>query len=153
MKPQFVVAVCVLLLASLAAGQRLPQNASPENYKLLFTPDLSKSTFTGEETIRVRLVKPVPEIVLNSADIEIQEASITSGGESQNAVVTYDKEKEMVTLAVQKPLPAGTAAVHIKYSGILNSEMRGFYIGKDDQGRKYAATQFEATDARRAFRC
>ena len=29
--------------------------------------------------------------------------------------------------------------------------MRGFYLGKDDQGRKYAATQFEATDARRAF--
>ena len=29
--------------------------------------------------------------------------------------------------------------------------MRGFYLGKDDQGRKYAATQFESTDARRAF--
>ena len=29
--------------------------------------------------------------------------------------------------------------------------MRGFYIGKDDQGRKYAATQLEDTDARRAF--
>src|SRR6202162_4086747 len=29
--------------------------------------------------------------------------------------------------------------------------MRGLYIGKDDQGRKYAASQFESTDARRAF--
>ena len=29
--------------------------------------------------------------------------------------------------------------------------MRGLYLGKDDHGRKYAATQFEATDARRAF--
>ena len=29
--------------------------------------------------------------------------------------------------------------------------MRGFYLGKDDQGRKYAATQFESTDARRAY--
>ena len=29
--------------------------------------------------------------------------------------------------------------------------MRGLYLGKDDQGRKYAASQFEATDARRAF--
>ena len=29
--------------------------------------------------------------------------------------------------------------------------MRGLYLGKDDKGRKYAASQFEATDARRAF--
>src|SRR6204780_4795714 len=57
----------------------------------------------------------------------------------------------MVVLAVEKPLPAGPATVHITYTGILNSEMRGLYLGKDDQGRKYAATQFEATDARRAF--
>ncbi len=54
-------------------------------------------------------------------------------------------------LTVEKPLAAGPATVHITYTGILNDEMRGLYLGKDDQGRKYAASQFEATDARRAF--
>ena len=57
----------------------------------------------------------------------------------------------MVVLSVEKPLAAGPATIHITYSGILNDEMRGLYLGKDDQGRKYAASQFEATDARRAF--
>src|ERR1700689_3950667 len=57
----------------------------------------------------------------------------------------------MVVRAVEKPLAAGPATIHITYAGILNDEMRGLYLGKDDQGRKYAATQFEATDARRAF--
>ena len=33
----------------------------------------------------------------------------------------------------------------------MNDELRGFYLGKDESGRKYAVTQFEATDARRAF--
>ena len=77
--------------------------------------------------------------------------TITSGSATQKAKVTPEKEKEMVVLSVEKPLAAGPATVHITYTGILNSEMRGFYLGKDDQGRKYAATQFEATDARRAF--
>jgi aminopeptidase N/puromycin-sensitive aminopeptidase len=45
----------------------------------------------------------------------------------------------------------GPATIHITYTGILNSEMRGLYLGKDDQGRRYAASQFESTDARRAF--
>ena len=57
----------------------------------------------------------------------------------------------MVVLSVEKALAPGSATIHIRYSGILNDEMRGFYIGKDDHGRKYAATQFESTDARRAF--
>ena len=57
----------------------------------------------------------------------------------------------MASLAVDKPLPAGPATIQIRYRGILNDELRGFYIGKDDRGRKYAATQLEDTDARRAF--
>src|SRR5277367_3869808 len=142
---------CVLLLISVAGAQRLPQIAIPENYKLSFTPDLNKGNFAGDETIQVNLLKSTSQIVLNSADIDFSEASITSGGTTQKATVTFDKEKEMVTLTVESALAVGPATVHVRYTGILNSEMRGFYMGKDDQGRKYAATQFESTDARRAF--
>jgi aminopeptidase N len=151
MKRTFWLFTYVLLMVSVAGAQRLPQGATPENYKLIFTPDLNKGTFAGDEMIQVNLSQPASQIVLNSADIDFQEASITSGGATQKATVAFDKEKEMVTLAVQNPLAAGLATIHIQYTGILNSEMRGFYMGKDDQGRKYAATQFESTDARRAF--
>jgi aminopeptidase N/puromycin-sensitive aminopeptidase len=136
---------------SSATAQRLPEVAVPENYKLMFTPDLEKATFEGDETITIRVTKPTSEITLNAADITFTEVSITSGASTQKAKVTPEKDKEMVVLTVEKPLAAGPASIHITYTGILNDEMRGFYLGKDDQGRKYAATQFEATDARRAF--
>jgi aminopeptidase N/puromycin-sensitive aminopeptidase len=135
----------------MAMAQRLPDVAAPENYKLTFTPDLEKATFEGDETISIRVEKSTSQITLNAADIDFHEVSITSGGASQNAKVTPDKDKEMVVLSVEKPITAGPATIHITYSGILNSEMRGLYIGKDDHGRKYAASQFESTDARRAF--
>lgn len=140
-----------VLTISIAAAQRLPEVARPENYKLILTPDLEKATFEGDETISIRVLTPGSEITLNSADIEFHEVSITAGGVTQKAKVTPEKDKEMVVLAVAKPLAAGPATVHITYSGTLNSEMRGFYLGKDDHGRKYAATQLAATDARRAF--
>jgi len=151
MKRIFAVITFLVLTVSLAAAQRLPEVARPENYRLVFTPDLEKATFEGDETISIQVLKPTSEITLNAADITFHDVSITSGGATQTAKVTLEKEKEMVVLAVEKPLAAGPATVHITYSGILNNEMRGLYLGKDDQGRKYAATQFEATDARRAF--
>jgi aminopeptidase N len=149
---RILAAVTFLVLTfSLAAAQRLPEVARPENYKLTFTPDLEKAKFEGDETIVIRVLKPTSEITLNAAEIDFHEASITSAGATQKAKVSPEKEKEMVVLAVEKPLAAGPATIHITYTGILNSEMRGLYLGKDDQGRKYAASQFEATDARRAF--
>jgi aminopeptidase N len=151
MKRILAILTFALTTLSLAAAQRLPEVAAPENYKLFFTPDLDKATFEGDETISIRVLKPASEITLNAVDIGFHEVTITSGESTQKAKVTPDKDKEMVVLAVEKPLAAGPATVHITYAGILNSEMRGFYLGKDDQGSKYAATQFEATDARRAF--
>lgn len=143
--------VCAAI--SLAAGQRLPHDAVPENYKLIFTPNLEQATFEGDATITVRILTPTSEITLNAVDIDFHEVTITGGEVTQKATVTPQKESEMVVLAVEKPLAVGMATLHITYTGILNNEMRGFYLGKDDQGRKYAATQFEATDARRAFPC
>ncbi len=143
--------VFVLATFSMAIAQRLPDVATPENYKLTFSPDLEKATFNGDETISIRVLKSTSQITLNAADIDFHEVSITSGRATQKATATPDKDKEMVVLSVDKPLSAGAATIHITYSGILNSEMRGLYIGKDDHGRKYAASQFESTDARRAF--
>jgi len=136
---------------SLANAQRLPSIARPDNYKLTFTPDLENARFDGDETISIQILKPTSEIMLNAADIRFHDVTITSSAGTQRATVREEKRNEMVALAVEKPLAAGPAKIHITYTGILNNEMRGLYLGKDDQGRRYAATQFEATDARRAF--
>ncbi|MFZ0309487.1 MAG: M1 family metallopeptidase [Candidatus Sulfotelmatobacter sp.] len=151
MKRILAVLICVLAAFSVAGAQRLPEVARPENYKLTFTPNLETATFEGDETISIRVLKPTSEITLNAADIDIHEATITSGGTTQKVSGTCDKEKEEALLTVERPLAPGAATIHITYAGKLNDEMRGLYLGKDDQGRKYAASQFEATDARRAF--
>src|SRR5262249_46745821 len=138
-------------LCALGAGaQRLPGNVKPESYELTFTPNLEKATFGGDEVIRVRLEKPAKTITLNSAEIEFQEASVRAGGETQKTEVSTDEAKEMATLTVAKEIPAGVAEIRIKFTGILNDKLRGFYLSETKK-RKYAVTQFEATDARRAF--
>jgi aminopeptidase N/puromycin-sensitive aminopeptidase len=73
-------------------------------------------------------------------------------GGAQAAVVTLDAAKEQATLTFARALPAGEVTLEIAYTGILNDKLRGFYLSRS-KTRSYGVTQFEATDARRAFPC
>jgi aminopeptidase N len=142
---------CLFVLPFPAArAQRLSGDALPTHYDLTLTPDLKTATFSGVETIDVVLSSASKSITLNSLEIEYQKVTVTAAGKSQTATVTSDKEKEQTTFTVPDEIPAGRATLHIRYTGILNNELRGFYLSKTKR-RNYAVTQFESTDARRAF--
>jgi puromycin-sensitive aminopeptidase len=147
----FLFFACALVTAPWpAAAQRLPDTVVPERYTLWFAPDLDKETFRGRESIAVRLTTPARTITLHAAEITFDEATITTGGRSQTAKVSLDATGETATLTVPEELPAGAATIRITYTGILNDKLRGFYLSRAN-GRKYAVSQMEATDARRAF--
>lgn len=150
MKRLILLAVCGLFATSGVWAQRLPENVVPDSYDLKFEPELGSATFKGDETIHVHLLKPATSIVLNSAEIEFKEAAIGSADFKQVAAVTTDEKNETATIAVPSTVPAGPAEIHIRFTGILNDKLRGFYLSQTSR-RRYAVTQFEATDARRAF--
>jgi aminopeptidase N len=150
MKRLVVMAVLSLLASLGALAQRLPDNVVPDSYDLKFEPDLASATFTGDETIHVHLLKGATSIVLNSAEIEFKEVWIGSADFKQAASVTKDEKNETATFTVPSMVPAGPAEIHIRFTGILNDKLRGFYLSQTAR-RRYAVTQFEATDARRAF--
>ena len=139
------------LTAPFAMAQRLPTVVHPERYTLALTPDLKAATFAGTETINLSLDKPSKTITLNSAEITIVSATadgVTAGG--HGASVSYDIAKEQATFTFPEILAAGPHRLDLSYSGILNDKLRGFYLSKT-KARNYAVTQFEPTDARRAF--
>jgi aminopeptidase N len=145
--------LCLLgALTVISHAQRLPQTAVPDHYDIHLTTDFSTDTFQGEVTIAVRLPQPRSSITLNAAEIEFLETTIAAGGSTQPATVTLDPNQETATLTVPASLPAGPATIAIRYTGHLNDKLRGFYLSRANN-RKYAVTQMEPTDARRAFPC
>ena len=148
-------AVTIVVFSLIAAGcmadaQRLPQTVHPDHYSLTLTPDLKAATFTGVETIDVTLAEPANSISLNSAEIAFQTVTVSAGGKEQTGTVSLNNEKEQATITVPSSIAAGKAKLSIAYTGILNDKLRGFYLSKTSK-RNYAVTQFESTDARRAF--
>jgi len=142
----------VLLFTAVVEAQRLPAGVIPEHYQLTFTPDLPNATFSGDEFIDIRLLKPTATITLNAAEIKFGTATIESHGTTVTAKVTTDEDREQANIIASSPIAAGPARLHIVFTGILNNKLRGFYLSETSK-RRYAVTQFEPTDARRAFPC
>jgi len=149
--PRRLLAVLILLIATVpASAQRLSGDVVPERYDLWFAPDFETDTFRGRTTIVVDVLKATTDVTLHAAELTFVDVTIESGGQAQDADVAFDLDAETATLHVPNTLETGPATIQIIYTGILNDRLRGFYLSETN-GRKYAVTQLEATDARRAF--
>lgn len=148
--PALLLVALAALLPRSAEAQRLPATVQPEHYDLAFDVNLAEARFSGAETIHVRLVTPSRRIVLHALELEFERVEVVAHGETQTASVTPQPTTETVALSVPRTVPAGPAEIRVRYRGRLNDKLRGFYLSTANH-RRYAVTQFESTDARRAF--
>ncbi len=137
---------------------RLPRYVLPVRYELRLEPDLAHAAFHGHVTIAVTVVRPTDVIIFNSLELTIENAVVEdAAGGRQPASIALDEPLQRCRLTVAQPLAPGQWRLQIEFRGTLNDKLRGFYRStyKDRNGstQTLAATQFEATDARRAFPC
>ena len=116
-------------LENMAERVLLPSNVTPTHYTLEITPDLVGFTFDVTEDITIAVHEDnVTEISLHSREINIHSATFTSGSVSLEAVgIAYDLKYNVVKLTFESSFPVGTANLNLKFTGILNNDMAGFY--------------------------
>jgi puromycin-sensitive aminopeptidase len=137
---------------------RLSPTAIPKSYDLEIKPNLDDFTFEGTVSITLQVPTPTSVIELNAKDLTVTSASVRGGdGNEQVLQVAHDNEHEILTLQASTVIDAGTTVVDIAFSGELKDDLAGFYRSsyQDASGetRYIATTQFESTDARKAFPC
>ena len=90
--------------------------------------------------------------------MKISKAFWQSGGTKQEPKsINVDAKTETVQLLFEPSLKPSNGTLTFEFTGTLNDKMKGFYRSKyrgpNGEDRYNAVTQFEATDARRAFPC
>lgn len=144
----------------------LPKGLKPVNYNLkIYAIDNDALTFAGTVVIHYTVSAPTTAIHLNARDLTIKDAQVATFSTKTETVIdvtsiTYDKATEVATLALATPIDEAVTKVlvTVNYSGVIQTNMAGFYRSKYKEASSgkdtlMLSTQFEATDARRAFPC
>jgi puromycin-sensitive aminopeptidase len=128
---------------------RLSKQVLPRRYALRMELDLETWRFRGTVEIALEIAAPTDTVTMHALDLDLHEARLTDG---RSARIVVHPQAEAVSLLFPTPLAAGAATLRIAFAGTILEKLRGLYRSVKD-GARYAATQFEAADARRAFPC
>jgi aminopeptidase N len=130
-------------------------SVKPNHYKIHLEPDLERFTFEGSVEIYLDAPEPTGAVSLNVLDLALWDCRVLLGGELKACAFSVDPQREMVTIALPEKMQ-GDIALSIVYTGKINNKLAGFYRSRyvaDGKERFMAVTQFEESDARRAFPC
>jgi len=139
----------------------LPKAVSPRHYTLFLSPDLEKFTFSGTVAVKLDVLEDTRVVVCHANEVVVSKTTVaTAAGVVEATSIEHDSHDSAQTVACTFPvtLRAGTqAVVEYTFTGVLNDKMAGFYrssyVTPQGETRYMAVTQFESTDARRAFPC
>jgi len=127
----------------------------PLNYTIRIEPDLADFTFSGKAGVHLTAQKPVREVLLNILDLTILQCRVKTA--DREFTCTYQTDTDRETLCIFLPEEAaGDIRLEIDYRGVINDRMAGFYRSRyavDGKTQYIAITQFQESDARRAFPC
>lgn len=145
---------------------RLPTSLRPLHYVVHLQPFIRGNfSIAGSVEVEVEVVKETSVFTIHMADIithndtvKVLDAENRNGRGVGIIKQTYDNQREFYHAHLQEPLTRGRRYVlSMKFTGYLNDKLHGFYRSsyKDatETERWLAVTQFQPTDARKAFPC
>lgn len=104
------------------------------------------------------------ELSLKNAKVDVESGKATTSYNTTD--FSYDAKAQRATVVFDTELPASKATITLDFQGLLNHDMAGFYrsqykpaapaaasVPRDDEWHYMLSTQFESSDARRAFPC
>jgi alanyl aminopeptidase len=143
--------VLLLICAGAAADDaRLGNQVTPFYQSIDLKIDPSGDDYGGSTRISLEVREEVDSFSLHADGIEVSNVRLGLGGTA--IPVSHSIENDILTIASAQTLTPGKYSLVIDFSNEFNTQAVGLYR-MESNGVGYAFTQFEATDARKAFPC
>jgi tricorn protease interacting factor F2/3 len=130
-------------------------SVAPIAYHLTIEPDLDTFVFKAKANLRYQVDHFQDQILLNAIDLDIDRVDLIFAQQTTACQWRFDAAAETMTILLPQPVE-GAFGIQIDYRAAINDRMAGFYRSAFIEGDRtgYAAvTQFQESDARRAFPC
>ncbi len=145
-----VFALLMFSATAVADEVRLAKEVAPFYQSIDLKIDPSQETYSGSTRISVEIREEVHSFSLNADGIEISDVRLGLAGKP--IPVNFSIEGDVLTVASAQALSPGKYSLAIDFTNEFNTQAVGLYRMESD-GVGYVFTQFEATDARKAFPC
>ena len=134
----------------------LPPNIEPLHYNLDLTLRIDEHEFDGVVAIELDVKEAgLKSVALHAKELKLHSATMDSAGDATSIAV--DEATSVATFAFGGAFPIGKNVLTIRYTGVHNDQMNGFYRSgyTDVHGNQklMVSTQFESIDARKALPC
>ena len=139
----------------------LPRHITPSHYSVLLHPNFETELFSGKVEIDISVTRTSQHLLLHTKDHNITETKIkTKDGKELNISNAFEFPKyEFWVIQPEEPLQWGLYTVSLTFTGSLGSgnSLDGFYksvyTNKKGEQVSIATTQFQPSDARKAYPC
>ncbi|BDF96447.1 M1 family metallopeptidase [Pseudoalteromonas sp. KAN5] len=147
-KSLLTLSVAVAVSSAHANEFVIEKLAKPSSQHVSLTLDPAQDTFSGMTEIALEVLKPTNYIELNGVDYAAQMAKLL--GDENCDLSTEMLKTGKVKFSCAEQIQPGKYTLKIDFTAPYNRQSVGLYKTLD-QGVPYLFTQFEMSDARRAF--
>tara|TARA_B100000686_G_scaffold284904_1_gene308752 strand:- start:997 stop:3528 length:2532 start_codon:yes stop_codon:yes gene_type:complete len=130
---------------------------SVENYNILLDTTKENLSYSGSVEINLNIHKKLNEVLLDSKGLNIHRCYIYDNKSKQYEIINHEISDSKLSIKYNSLKSGSKIKLKIDFDGKITNNLKGIYASNyktpNNKNEVLISTQFEPTDARKAFPC